>query len=67
MTNLIKKNRKKYSPQFKFDRAIDSIKKDNLSEISRQYGVSVNLLSNWRMQLTERGSLISPGYTEPVS
>lgn len=56
MTNLIKKNRKKHSPQFKFDRAIDSIKKDNLSEISRQYGVSVNLLSNWRMQLTERGS-----------
>ncbi len=55
MTNQIKRPRKKYSSQFKFDRALEAIKVDNLSEISRKYGVSVNVLSNWRSQLLQRG------------
>jgi transposase len=49
------KGRKKYSPQFKLDRALEAVKNGNLSEISRKYGVSVNILSNWRAQLIEKG------------
>lgn len=48
--------RKQYSPQFKFDRALEALKTDNLSEISRKYGVSVNVLSNWRSELLKRGA-----------
>jgi len=48
--------RKSYTPQFKFDRVIEAIKKDNLSEISRRYGVNVNLISKWRDQLLTQGS-----------
>jgi len=47
--------RKIYTPQFKFDRAIEAIKKDNLSEISRRYGVNINLISKWRSQLLTQG------------
>lgn len=50
--------RKQYSPQFKFDRALEAIKNDNLSEISRKYGVSVNVLSNWRSELLKRGGQV---------
>jgi transposase len=50
--------RKQYSPQFKLDRALEAIKTDNLSEISRKYGVSVNVLSNWRSELLKRGSQV---------
>lgn len=50
--------RKTYTPQFKFDRAIEAIKKDNLSEISRSYGVNINLISKWRSQLLEQGSRV---------
>lgn len=52
------KTRKQYSPQFKFDRAIEAVKTDNLSEISRKYGVSVNVLSGWRSELIKRGNQI---------
>jgi len=55
---LSKKSRKQYSPQFKVDRALEAVKTDNLSEISRKYGVSVNVLSNWKTQLIERGPRI---------
>jgi len=48
--------RKQYSSQFKFDRALEAIKIDNLSEISRKYGVSVNVLSNWRERLLKHGA-----------
>ena len=50
------KTRKSYAPQFKFDRAIESIKNGNLSEISRKYAISVNILSMWRSSLLEKGS-----------
>ncbi len=52
------KTRKKYTAQFKLDRALETIKNSNLSEISRKYSVSVNVLSNWRAQLLERGTHI---------
>lgn len=48
--------RKQYSPQFKFERALEAVKTDNLSEISRKYGISVNVLSNWRAELIKRGA-----------
>jgi len=47
--------RKSYTPQFKFDRAVETIKINNLSEISRKYGVGVNVLSKWRTDLLEHG------------
>lgn len=50
--------RKQYTPQFKFDRALEAIKAGNLSEISRKYDVSVNVLSNWRAELLKRGAQI---------
>jgi transposase-like protein len=50
------KTRKNYTPQFKFDRAMEAIKTDNLTEISRKYDISVNVLSLWRKELLKRGS-----------
>ena len=50
--------RKSYTPQFKFDRSIEAVKTNNLSEISRKYSVSFGILSNWRNQLLEQGSRI---------
>mgnify|MGYP006295958781 CR=1 FL=1 len=48
--------RKQYSPQFKFDRALEAVKTGNLTEISRKYGISVNILSKWRSDLLKRGA-----------
>jgi len=56
MSSLSKSNRRKYTPQFKFDRALEAIKTDNLSEMSRKYGISVNVLSKWRARLLENGA-----------
>ena len=47
--------RKQYTPQFKFDRAIETIKNDNLSEISRKYNIGANVLSKWRADLIKQG------------
>lgn len=49
------KTRKKYTPQFKFNLAKEAIKSGNLSEISRKYGVGVNIISNWAKHLEEQG------------
>lgn len=48
--------RRIHAPQFKFDRALETIKANNLSEISRRYGVNANLLMQWRNRLLEQGS-----------
>jgi len=48
--------RKQYTPQFKFDRAIEAIKTGNLSEVSRKYNIAVNVLSNWRSELLGKGA-----------
>jgi len=50
-----KTNRKQYTPQFKFKLAAEAIKKDNLTQVARQYGIGVNVLSKWRSELLERG------------
>ena len=50
-----KKARKKYTPQFKFNLAKEAIKTGNLSEISRKYGVGVNILSTWVKHLEDQG------------
>lgn len=50
--------RKSYTSQFKFDRSIEAIKRNNLSEVSRKYDVSVNLISNWKDRLLEQGAKI---------
>jgi len=34
-----------YTAKFKFDRVIESIKKDDVSEVSRQYGFQTNYIS----------------------
>ena len=47
--------RNKYTPRIKFDRVIESIKKDSVSEVSRQYGFGANLLSKWRSDFLEGG------------
>lgn len=47
--------RNKYTPRFKFDRVIESIKKDNVAEVARQYVIGANLLSKWRSDLLEGG------------
>ena len=47
-----------YTAQFKFERAIESLKSNNISEISRGYGLNPNLLCVWKGQLLERGSQI---------
>ena len=47
--------RTKYTARFKFDRVIESIKKDSLSEVARPYGLGVNLLSKWRSDFLKGG------------
>jgi transposase len=53
-----KKTRKKHSSEFKFNRVIEAIKKGNMSEISRQYGIGVNVLSEWKTRLMTQGKTI---------
>ena len=45
----------KYTSKFKFDRVIESIKLDSLSQVARQYGFGVNLLSKWRLEFFKSG------------
>ena len=45
----------KYTSKFKFDRVIESIKKGSISEVARQYGFGVNLLSKWRSDFLQGG------------
>ena len=47
--------RTKYTSKFKFDRVMESIKKNNLSEVARGYGFGVNLLSKWRSDFFKGG------------
>ncbi len=47
--------RTKYSAQFKLDRVLEAIKKDNVTEISRQYNIGANMICNWKKQLLNQG------------
>lgn len=57
-TGQIKKSRKTYSPEFKFKVAKEADKTGNYSEVSRKFGVSVNVVSAWVSQLNQNGSSI---------
>lgn len=48
----------KYTAKFKFDRVIESIKLDSLSQVARQYGFGVNLLSKWRSDFFKSGPVV---------
>jgi len=47
--------REKYTAKFKFDRVIESVRKDNVVEVARQYGFGANLLSKWRSEFLAKG------------
>jgi len=47
----------KYMAKFKFDRVIESLKKDSVSEVARQYGFGANLLSKWRSDFLKGGHI----------
>ena len=47
--------RVKYTAKFKFDRVIESIRKDSVSEVARTYGFGANLLSKWRSDFLNGG------------
>ncbi|NCU32248.1 MAG: transposase [Candidatus Moranbacteria bacterium] len=51
-------SRKIYTPQFKFQRALEAIKNNNLSGTSRQYDINANVLLRWKNQLMEKGGSI---------
>lgn len=51
-------SKNKYTARFKFDRVIESIKQDNVSQVARQYGFGVNLLSKWRGELMTNGHTV---------
>lgn len=48
-------SRHKYTAKFKFDRVIESLKTGSVSEVARQYGFGVNLLSKWRSDFLKGG------------
>ena len=49
--------RNKYSAKFKFDRVIESIQTDSVSQIARKYGFGANLLSKWRSEFLKGGQV----------
>lgn len=51
-------NKNTYTSKFKFDRVIESVKKDNVAQIGRQYGIRPNLLSKWRSYFLNQGHKI---------
>lgn len=50
-----KKKKTSYTPQFKFERAIEAIRKNNISDLARTYNINTSILYLWRDQLLERG------------
>lgn len=52
------RKKKTYTAQFKLDRAIESLRSNNVAEIARKYDLNPNLLYLWRDQLLEHGAKI---------
>jgi transposase-like protein len=46
---------KKHSSEFKFKVVLESYIKDNVAEVSRQYGINANQLFLWRKQFISQG------------
>lgn len=53
-----KKIRNSYTPEFKFGRVMEAIKKNNLSEVGRQYGIKPNVLARWKEEFLANGKNI---------
>lgn len=45
--------RNTFTPKQKFEIVMKSFQKNNVAEVSREYGVNANVLSLWRKQLLE--------------
>lgn len=52
------RKRNNYTPQFKLDRVLDTLRNGNIAEVARKYGLNANLLYLWRDQLVERGTSV---------
>ena len=51
------KKRRRFSPDFKFRVALDAVKSQRtLSELSSEYSVHPNQISQWKRQLLENGA-----------
>ena len=51
--------RKRHTAKVKFQVVLETFHKDrNIAEVSRQYGVSPNLINRWRKEFLERGSMV---------
>jgi putative transposase len=50
------KNRRKFSPQFKFDTALEAVKEmKTIAQISSERGVHPHQISQWKRRLIEEG------------
>jgi len=52
------KKKKKHSSKFKLQVVLESLSKNQISEIARKYDINPNLLSRWRQILKANGSMI---------
>ncbi len=49
---------KTYTSKTKVDIVLESIKKDNVVQIAREYGISHGMLSNWKKQFTDNAPAV---------
>ena len=49
------RRKKKYSEEFKFKIAMEAIKSDEISELSRKYSLAPSIISEWRKLLLKHG------------
>ncbi len=50
--------RRKYSSQMKATIVFKAIRRDNSSEVAREYGISPHLVGKWKRELIEKASQI---------
>jgi putative transposase len=50
--------RKKHSSKFKLQVVLESISKNEISEIARKYDINPNLVSRWKQILKDNGAMI---------
>jgi len=51
-------NKKIYSPRFKFGVVLESLETNNVAAVSRKHSINANMVSMWRKQFRENGSLV---------
>lgn len=52
------KTRKQYTPEFKFKLVEESLKKDNMTEVARKYGVNFTLVAKWKSYFLEHAKQV---------